>query len=82
MDNIFIFSGFISFLFVLFKIIEMKCIESENKKPLKYLIRDALLVYFSVVIGNFIVEQVSPSVSAIMPIIAEQPAIFTTEPDW
>lgn len=82
MDNIFIFSGFISFLFVIFKLIEMKFIEEEHKKPLKYLVRDALIVYFSVVIGSFIVEQVSPTVSNIMPNITEKPTIFEHEPDW
>lgn len=37
----------------------MRYIEKESK-PLKLLIRDALLVYFSVVSGYFILEQLKP----------------------
>jgi len=39
----------------------MRFIEKENK-PLKLLIRDALLVYVSVVSGYFIFEQLNSSV--------------------
>ena len=38
------------------KFIEMRFIEKENK-PLKLLIRDTLIVYISVVVGYFILEQ-------------------------
>jgi len=65
MNNIFIISFVISIIFTIIKIIEMKFIESEYKKPLKYLIRDSLLVYFSVIAGDFILEQVSPSIQKI-----------------
>ena len=47
MDNIFIIAAIISIIFVIGKFIEMRFIEKESK-PLKLLIRDALLVYISV----------------------------------
>lgn len=59
MDNIFIFSGVISAVFLIVKFFEMRFIEKENK-PLKFLIRDTLLVYFSVIIGYFLIEHISP----------------------
>lgn len=59
MDNIFIIATIISIFFVITKFIEMRFIERENK-PLKLLVRDALLVYFSVILGYFVINQVSP----------------------
>jgi hypothetical protein len=58
MDNIFIIATIISVVFLIAKFAEMRFIEKENK-PLKLLIRDALLVYFSVVFGYFIISQLN-----------------------
>ena len=58
MDNIFIIALVISFIFLITKFIEMRFIEKESK-PLKLLIRDAILVYFSVVFGYFIIGQIN-----------------------
>lgn len=59
MDNIFIIAAVISVIFIIAKFVEMRFIEKESK-PLKLLIRDALLVYVSVVSGHFILEQLKP----------------------
>jgi hypothetical protein len=59
MDNIFIIAAIISVIFIIAKFIEMRFIEKEAK-PLKLLIRDALVVYFSVISGYFILEQLKP----------------------
>ena len=59
MDNIFFVAAIISVVFLIAKFIEMRFIEKESK-PLKLLIRDALLVYFSVVFGYFIIGQINP----------------------
>lgn len=58
MDNIFVIAGVISIIFLIMKFVEMRFLDKESK-PLKLLIRDALLVYFSVVSGYFIMEQLS-----------------------
>ena len=79
MDNIYIIAGIISFIFMVCKFIEMRYIEKEIK-PLKELIRDALLVYFSVISGNFIVEQLKPVINNVD--ITSQPLIFTGNPDF
>ena len=46
MNNIFIIAVFISIVFLIIKFIETKMIEKDNK-PLKLLIRDTILVYFT-----------------------------------
>lgn len=56
MNNIFIIAAVIAFIFLLAKFLEMRFVDKENK-PVKLLVRDALLVYFSVISGYFILEQ-------------------------
>lgn len=78
MENIFIISGVISVIFLIAKFIEMRFVDKESK-PLKLLIRDALLVYFSVVSGYFIIGQVNPVLkggvngSNITPVFTDNP---------
>lgn len=60
MENIFIIASLISFFYLIIKFIEMRFIEKDNK-PLKVLIKDTLVVYLCVLLGNFIVEQINPS---------------------
>jgi hypothetical protein len=57
--NIFIISAVIAITFLLVKFLEMRYIEKESK-PLKLLIRDTFLVYFSVIIAHFVMDQVNP----------------------
>jgi hypothetical protein len=54
MASVFVVAGVISITFLVAKFLEMRYIEKESK-PLKLLIRDAFLVYFSVIISNFII---------------------------
>ena len=55
----------------------MRFIEKESK-PLKLLIRDALVVYFSVVFGDFIIRQVNPVISG----GAKMTPVFTDNPGF
>jgi hypothetical protein len=59
MENTFVIAAIISFTFLLAKFLEMRYIEKESK-PLKFLMRDAFLVYFSVIIAIFIIDQINP----------------------
>ena len=61
MDKIFVIAAIISVIFLISKFIEMRFVEKETK-PLKFLIRDSLLVYFSVVFGDFVIGQVNPMI--------------------
>jgi len=58
MTSVFVVAGVISIAFLIAKFLEMRYIEKESK-PLKMLIRDALIVYFSVIIANFVMEQLN-----------------------
>ena len=77
MDNIFIIAGIISVVFLLSKFIEMRFIEKESK-PLKLLVRDTLLVYFSVISGYFIIGQLNPVIKG--GSVATQ--VFTDNPGF
>ena len=79
MDNIFLVAGIISVIFFLAKFLEMRYIDKEPK-PLKLLIRDSLLVYVSVVTGDFILAQLSPVINEnVAPAI---PLAFTDNPPF
>ena len=62
MDNIFVVAGLMSIMFLIFKFVEMKFVEKEGR-PFKLLVRDAILVYLSVIIGNFVIDQINPEMS-------------------
>jgi hypothetical protein len=75
MDNIFIIAAVISIVFLIAKFLEMRFVEKESK-PLKLLIRDALIVYFSVVSANFILEQLNPVLEGgkkLTPVFTDNP---------
>lgn len=79
MDNIFLVAGIISIIFFIAKFLEMRYIEKESK-PLKILIRDALVVYVSVVIGGFILDQLSPVIKETSA--NASPVAFTDNPPF
>jgi len=79
MNNILLVAGIISVIFFIAKFLEMRYINNEPK-PLKFLIRDSLLVYVSVVIGSFILEQLKPVINDI--VIPETPLAFTDNPPF
>ena len=80
MDNIFIIATVISVIFFIIKVIEMRFDDNESK-PLKLLIRDTLLVYFSVIFGHFIMEQIKP-VLEISGEALSSPQVFTDNPEF
>lgn len=57
----------------------MKYIEQESK-PLKMLVRDTILVYASVILGDFVMDQVNPTFQNMMP--ASTPEVFNDAPDF
>jgi hypothetical protein len=77
MDNMFFIAGIISIVFLIAKFVEMRFVDKESK-PLKLLIRDALLVYFSVVFGIFVMEQLKP-MGGEHPV---SPQVFTDNPEF
>jgi len=73
----FFIAGIISVVFLIAKFVEMRFVDKESK-PLKLLIRDALLVYFSVVFGIFVMEQLKPMSDKHIV----SPQVFTDNPEF
>ena len=82
MENIFIIAAIISVIFFIAKFAEMRFLDKEPK-PLKLLVRDSLLVYFSVICGYFILEQINPSINVGGGISSEMATpVFTDNPEF
>jgi hypothetical protein len=75
----FVVATIISIIFLIVKFLEMRYIEKESK-PLKFLIRDAFLVYFTVIIGNFVLDQIKPAIKG--GSTAEITPVFTDNPGF
>tara|TARA_B100000035_G_scaffold294256_1_gene284384 strand:+ start:7919 stop:8146 length:228 start_codon:yes stop_codon:yes gene_type:complete len=75
MENTIMICSVVAFLFLLFKFIEMRFIEKENK-PLKTIVKDTLIVFISTFIGIMVIQQ--------FPNITEesQASVFTNKPDF
>jgi len=76
MKNIFIISLIISFVFLLFKFIEMRFINKENKS-LKPLVRETAFVFISSIVSFFLVEQFTPAIDNLK---IDTPNVFVGEP--
>jgi hypothetical protein len=81
MKNIFIIAAIISIIFLISKFLEMRYIEKENK-PLKLLLRDTLLVYFSVIIANFVMDQINPIIMKTGGGVNKLTPVFTDNPGF
>tara|TARA_B100000035_G_scaffold88473_1_gene74397 strand:- start:174 stop:401 length:228 start_codon:yes stop_codon:yes gene_type:complete len=75
MENTIMICSVAAFLFLLFKFIEMRFIEKENK-PLKSIVKDTLIVFISTFVGIMVIQQ--------FPNITEesQASVFTNKPDF
>jgi hypothetical protein len=79
MDNIFLVAALISIIFFIAKFLEMRYVDNEPK-PLKLLIRDTLVVYISVILGYYIVDQLKPVIHESAAPTA--PVAFTDNPPF
>lgn len=76
--NVYLIAAVIASIYLFTKIMEINFVEEEHKKPIKILVCDSLIVYFSVVAGYFIYNQVMPPLEEVdIP-----PEIFTDTPDF
>ena len=60
MDNIFLNAGIIAVVYLLIRFAEMRIILKESR-PLKDLVKDTLLVYLSIIVGMYVIEQIMPN---------------------
>ncbi len=73
----FVLAAVIAIVYIVFLFLEMRFILKENK-PLKTLFRDGLLVYLSVLLGDFLLNQLAPLGKSVM----KNPVVFTNSPDF
>ena len=79
--NIFITATIVSVIYLISKIIESRFNKEKGDNfSLKLIVRDTLLVYFSVLVGHFIIGQITPLIGEENVIIA--PSVFTGNPDF
>jgi hypothetical protein len=76
--NVYLVAAVIASIYLFTKIIELNFLEEDNKKPIKILVCDSLIVYFSVVAGYFIYNQVMPPLEDTEIL----PEIFTDAADF
>lgn len=88
MEAVFIISLFVTAFFCIAKVVEMRYLDTEVK-PLKYLFRDAIIVFISSVIGSTICLHMKDSISEFFNIVTDtktlNPAateIFTDSPGF
>jgi len=93
-NNAYIVSGIIAFVFLVAKFLEMRFSNNANanagegedapqpqSKPLKFLLRDALLVYVSSLLGFYVIAQFEEH-SATSSSSVKEVAAFTGGPDF
>lgn len=78
-NNKYVVAGAICFVFFLFKFMEMRFFDKENK-PLKELVKETILVFFSTLCAFFVLDQLGH----VIPVEAKavSPPIFTGGPEF
>jgi hypothetical protein len=79
--NIFITAGIISVLFFIIKLSEIKMVLKEDI-DLKFVLKDTLIVFFSVVTGTLLVDQLKPMIYENAEKLIKNPPIFTDLPSF
>jgi hypothetical protein len=88
MEHLFLFAIFATVIFIVLKMLEMRYLEKEIK-PLKYIIRDAVIVFSSSLGAAFGVFYMKSSFSNFLNVVtenktisAEATQIFTDQPGF
>ena len=77
MEKYILHSGIIAFIYILMKFVEMRMIK-KDKKDVKDLIRDTIIVYLSAIVGLYIKSEFMPSESVIKTVTN----VFTDTPGF
>ncbi len=83
-NNTFVAGFVVSICYFVARFMELRILKKENAVPLKDLVKDALIVYFSVVVGAFLIEQLTPMIvnsSGASDAVMNPPA-FTNSADF
>ena len=88
-SNSYIVSGIIAFVFLVAKFLEMRFTNNNNNadeasqsKPMKLLLRDALLVYVSSLLGFYVIAQFEEHSANGTNTAIKEVAAFTGGPDF
>jgi len=88
MEKILIVASIVMFLFSIMKVLEMKYI-TKQWTPLKYVIRDAVMVFCASFIGLFLFSQGNGTLNDLMDVVTDGKAlnlkatqVFTDEPGF
>ena len=81
MSSIYVSSVVISVVYLIVRFIEMRFV-NKDVIPLKLLARDTLFVFFSVIAGYFVADQLGPLVDEGTNIMKESPAVFVGNPEF
>ena len=71
----------ISIVYLVVRFIEMRFVNKDSI-PLKLLFRDTLFVFFSVIAGQFVLQQLSSVLDDNMSGGSSPPAVFTDNPEF
>jgi len=70
MEQIVLLSFLITVLFCVFKVVEMKYLEKEDK-PLKFLVRDAIVVFICSLLATFLFENMEHHLNDFFNVVTE-----------
>ena len=77
-NNVYILALAVAIIFLLCKLIELKYLDKEGTLTFKSILRDTVIVYFSVVGGHFIIHQIMPHDFN----VAKTTQVFTDPPNF
>lgn len=88
MENLYLIAMFTTLLFLAMKILEMKYLDKEMK-PMKFIVRDGLIVFVSTVLASYGLEFSNNSITDFFNVITENKVmnadatqIFTDSPGF
>jgi hypothetical protein len=91
MENVITIAFLVAILFSIVKFIEIKFLDEDTEeiKPLKYFVRDVVLVFVCATIGAFVFFQMNGGLGELMNVITDTkviqngaPQIFTDQPGF
>ncbi len=74
MEKLLIIASIITFMFSIMKVIEMKYV-AKQWTPLKYVIRDAVMVFGSALLGLFVFFQINGTMTDLFNVVTDGKAV-------
>ena len=77
MTSVFLTALIVSIVYFSYKFVEMRFVTKQSR-PLRDLVKDSIVVYLSVVGGNFVLQQFQP----LLGDVKVEPNVFVNEPNF